>query len=118
MEMLRQENIPDDPESQFLSEFAPSSHPVVSETLRTVKAGSPGGALRQKVQGVEAIVMVQLGHARIIYPPGRLHRDKKRRDVGATRGGEADIEGTPAGFRCSESPSRRGTGEGLLSGYT
>jgi hypothetical protein len=80
------EDIPDDPESQFLSEFAQSSHPMVPETLRTVNAGSPIGALGQKVHVVEARVMVKLGHARIMCLPRRLHRDKKRRDVGATRG--------------------------------
>jgi hypothetical protein len=58
---------------------------MVPETLRTVKTGSPIGALSQKVQVVEAIVMVKLGHARIICLQGRLHRDKKRHDVGATR---------------------------------
>ena len=86
MELIQHKNIPDDPESQFLSEFAQSSHPVVPETLRTVKAGSPIGALGQKVQVVEALVMVKLGQARIICLQGRLHRDKKRHDVGATRG--------------------------------
>jgi hypothetical protein len=58
---------------------------MVPETLRTVKTGSPVGALSQEVQVVEAIVMVQLGHARIICLQGRLHRDKKRHDVGAKR---------------------------------
>jgi len=32
--------------------------------------------------------MVKLGQARIICLQGRLHRDKKRHDVGATRGQE------------------------------
>ena len=34
---------------------------------------------------VDAIAMLQLRHARIICLQGRLHRDKKRRNVGATR---------------------------------
>ena len=68
-----------------MSEFAPSSRPLVPETLRIVKAGSPRGALGQYVQVVEAMVMVQHGHARIIWLQVRLHRDKERHDVGATR---------------------------------
>jgi hypothetical protein len=35
---------------------------------------------------VEAIVIVKLGQAKIICLKGRLHRDKKRHDVGAIRG--------------------------------
>jgi len=85
MEMLRHKNIPDDPETQFLTQFPKSAHPMVFETLGIVHAGTPIRTSGQKVQVVEAIVMVQLGHARIICLPGRLHRDKKRCDVGATR---------------------------------
>jgi hypothetical protein len=58
---------------------------MVPETPRTVKAGLPRGPLGQKVQVVEAMVMVKLGHAWMICVPGRLHRDQKRHDVGATR---------------------------------
>jgi hypothetical protein len=68
-----------------MSEFAPSSHPMVPETRRTVEAGSPRGALSDKVQVVVAIVMVKLGHARIICLQRCRHRDNKRYDVGATR---------------------------------
>jgi hypothetical protein len=79
-------------------EFAPSSHPMVPETPRTAKMGSPIGALSQKVQVVEAIVKVRLGHARIICLPRRLHRDKKRLDVSATRpesSGELAVNSPP-----------------------
>ena len=76
-----------------MSEFAPSSHPMVPETLRTVKAGSPAGALGQKVRVVEAIVMVKLGHARIICLQGRLTRDRKRHDA-------QDVARLPVRPRC------------------
>jgi hypothetical protein len=73
-----------------MSQFAPSSHPMVPETLRTVKARSPIGALCQKVLVVVAILMVRPGHARIICLQGSPHRDKKRHDVGATGGLQLD----------------------------
>ena len=77
---------------------------MVPETLRTVKAGSPGGALGQKEQVVVARVIVKLGHARIICLPARLHRDKKRHDVGASRVGrgvpKSEIRPSPEGRGC------------------
>jgi hypothetical protein len=63
--------------SEPCASFAPTP-PMIPETLRTVKAGSPIGALGQKVRGVEALVMVKLGHARIICLPGRPESMKRR----------------------------------------
>jgi len=95
--MFRHKNIPDDPETQFLTQFPESAHPMIFETLGIVNASAPIRTSGQKVQVVEAVVMVQLGHPRIICLQGRLHRDKKRRDVGATRGSAVRATQEPRG---------------------
>jgi hypothetical protein len=67
--MLRHENVPDDAESQFLPQFPQFGHPLVFEALGIVNAGTSIGAPGQVVQVVQTIVMVRLGHARIICLP-------------------------------------------------
>ena len=57
---------------------------------------------------------LQLGHARIICLPGHLHRDKKRHDVGATRGHCVPFRGLGADSMCKTPPSFS-TGPGSLS---
>ena len=92
VEMLRHEDVSDDLEPQLAPKVSQAGKPLVSETLGIIEARASIGALGHVMQMVEAVIVLELWHGKIISLQGRLHADKTRRHVGATRGRAADLE--------------------------
>ena len=90
--MLRHEDVSDDLEPQLTPKVSQAGKALVSETLGIIEARASIGALGHVMQMVEAVIVLELWHGKIISLQGRLHADKTRRHVGATRGGAADLE--------------------------
>jgi len=81
VEMFRHEDVPDDLESQLAPKVSQAGDPLVSETLGIVEARTSIGVLGHVMQMVEAVIVLELWHGKIISLQERLHADKTRRHV-------------------------------------
>ena len=83
MKMLWHQNVPDDFEMEFASQFVQSPHKPALEPFGVEDASSAIRAAGQIMEMIEAVIMLLPGHFAIIGFLCRIHR--RKRDVCATR---------------------------------